>query len=227
MTKELAKLPTYDELVNMEIINSKENDFQVLLNQNPPEKWIKVNAIANNSSYLPIDKVEYMLTRLFVKWYVEVLDFKIIANSVSVHIRLFYTSPITGELLHQDGLGAAPLQTDKDKGAIDFNFIKNAAVQMALPSAESYAIKDAAEKIGRIFGKDLNRKDLMNYESLNNRFESKLSDIELEPIVESLAAIFDLESLGMYWNQLTKDLQKDKGIIKLFEIKSSELNGKK
>lgn len=101
MTKEIAKLPTYDELVNMEIINSKENDFQVLLNQNPPEKWIKVNAIANNSSYLPIDKVEYMLTRLFVKWHVEVLDFKIIANSVAVQIRLFYTSPITGELLHQ------------------------------------------------------------------------------------------------------------------------------
>ncbi len=186
MTKEIAKLPTYDELVNMEIINSKENDFQVLLNQNPPEKWIKVNAIANNSSYLPIDKVEYMLTRLFVKWHVEVLDFKIIANSVAVQIRLFYTSPITGELLHQDGLGAAPLQTDKDKGAIDFNFIKNAAVQMALPSAESYAIKDAAEKIGRIFGKDLNRKDLMNYESLNSRFDKPIKEDKESKRLENL-----------------------------------------
>lgn len=227
MTKELKKLPTYDELVNMEIINSKENDFQVLVNQNPPAAWVQTNKLANNSLYLPIDKVEYLLTRLFIKWHVEVLDFKIIANSVGVHIRLFYTSPITGELLHTDGLGAAPLQTDKDKGAIDFNFIKNAAVQMALPAAESYAIKDAAEKIGRIFGKDLNRKYLMNYESLNNRFETKLSDKDLEPIIESLEAIFDLDGLEMYWNQLTKDLQKDKGIVKLFETKSSELNAKK
>lgn len=169
MTNKL--IPTYTDLVSMTELKSKENDFQVLLNQDPPEQWVRVNSIAGNSKYIPIDKVEYLLTRLFVKWWVEIMDYRLLANSVAVHVRLFYVSPITGETLHQDGIGAAPLQTDKDAGATDFNRIKSAAVQMALPSAKSYATKDAAENIGRLFGKDLNRKDLMAYENLAGRFQ--------------------------------------------------------
>jgi len=157
--KETKPIPQYKDLVNMEMVNSNENEFQVLLNQEPLKEWVQINKFANNSKYIPIDKVEYLLTRLFVKWWVDVIDWKVIANSVCVHVRLFYVSPITGETLHQDGLGAMPMQVDEGKGATDFNAIKKSAVQMALPGAESYAIKDAAEKIGRLFGKDLNRKE--------------------------------------------------------------------
>lgn len=170
--KEVQQLPTYNDLIKMDIEKSKENDLQVLLNQNPPDVWVKTNDQANNSKYIPIDKVEYLLTRLFVKWWVEVLDFKVLANSCAVHIRLFFVNPITGQTEHQDGLGASPIQTNKGANATDFTQIKNAAIQMSLPSAETYAIKDAAEKIGRIFGKDLNRRDLINYEPLAGRFEN-------------------------------------------------------
>ena len=69
-------------------------------------------------------------------------------------------------MLWQDGVGAAPLQTDKGAGAIDFNKIKNDAVMKAAPAAESYAVKDATEKIGKLFGKDLNRADKILYDSL-------------------------------------------------------------
>lgn len=176
------QIPKYDELVSMDESKSKQNDFQVLLNREPPAKWIKTNDLANGSRYLPIDKVEYLLTSLFIKWWVQVMDFKVIANSAAVHIRLFYIDPMTGETLFQDGVGAAPMQTNKGAGATDFNEIKNAAVQMALPAAETYAIKDAAEKIGRIFGKDLNRKDLIAYENLAGRFEQK-NEAEIKRII--------------------------------------------
>lgn len=175
-------IPKYDELVSMDETKSRLNNFQVLLNREPPKDWIKTNDLANGSRYLPIDKVEYLLTRLFINWWVQVMDFKVIANSAAVHVRLFYIDPITGETLFQDGLGAAPMQTDKGAGATDFNHIKNAAVQMALPAAETYAVKDAAEKIGRIFGKDLNRKDLIAYENLAGRFEQK-NEAELNRII--------------------------------------------
>lgn len=229
MTKELKKLPTYDDLVNAKVLNlnKEENQFQVLLNQNPPEKFIKINEKAQNSKYVPIDKVEYLLTALFINWRVEVLNYSLIANSIAVHVRVFYVSPVSGLELHQDGLGAWPIQTKAGCSPVDFNNITHAAIQMALPSAKSLAIRDATDHIGRIFGKDLNRKDLMSYDSLSSRSETKLTDQELEPIIESLEAIFDLDGLEMYWNQLTKDLQKDKGIVKLFETKSSELNAKK
>ena len=42
---------------------------------------------------------------------------------------------------------------------------------MAAPAAESYAIKDAVEKLGKLFGKDLNRKDSMGYDMLGNKFD--------------------------------------------------------
>jgi hypothetical protein len=43
---------------------------------------------------------------------------------------------------------------------------------MAAPAAESYALKDAAEKLGRIFGKDINRKDTIDITpSLQNKAE--------------------------------------------------------
>jgi len=34
---------------------------------------------------------------------------------------------------------------------------------MALPSAESFAIKDAAQKLGKLFGKDLNRRETVAF----------------------------------------------------------------
>ena len=183
MTKEIAKLPTYDELVNMEIINSKENDFQVLLNQNPPEKFIKE---FNKSRYLPIDKVEYLLTALFVRWRVEVINYSLIANSVAVQVRVFYVSPVTGIESHHDGLGAWPIQTKSGCSPVDFNSITHAAIQMALPSAKSLAIRDATDHIGRIFGKDLNRKELVNYENSNGRFDKPIKEDKESKRLENL-----------------------------------------
>jgi hypothetical protein len=65
-----------------------------------------------------------------------------------------------------DGIGAAPIQTDKGAGATDWNAVKTDGVQKAAPAAETYAVKDAAEKFGKIFGRDVSRKGSMNYTDL-------------------------------------------------------------
>lgn len=163
MEKELIKLPTLDELIKEQ--NKEDNAFMVLLNQEPPKQWIKQHPMTKGD-YLPIERVEYLLSRIYTKWWVEIKDTKMIANSVVVTLRLYVVNPVSGETQWNDGIGAMPLQTDKDKGAIDFNFIKNDAVMKAAPAAESYAFKDAAEKFGKLFGKDLNRKELIDYNPL-------------------------------------------------------------
>jgi hypothetical protein len=141
-------------------------------------------------AYLPIERIEWLLTRIFISWRVEIKDSKLIGNSVVVTVRLHYKSVVTGEWEYQDGIGASPLQTDKDAGAIEFNKLKSGAVQMAAPSAETYAIKDAAEKLGKLFGKDLNRKDTMNYDALANTFETeeKAMKAALKKILDGLDA---------------------------------------
>lgn len=144
----------------------KLNNLVVLLNQAPSEKWMKPHPMINNYSYLPIERVEWLLTRIFTKWWVEIIESKIIANSAVVTVRLFVINPLDGETWHNDGIGCSPIQTDKGAGATDFNKVKSDGVMKAMPSAESYAIKDAADKFGKIFGKDTGRKNQMDYDGM-------------------------------------------------------------
>jgi hypothetical protein len=80
-----------------------------------------------------------------------------------VTVRLHYRNPTTGEWSYHDGIGAAPVQTDAGKSAADLAAIKTRAVQIAFPIAKSGAIKDAAEHLGALFGRDLNRKDVVMF----------------------------------------------------------------
>jgi hypothetical protein len=160
----MDKLPNIQDVYSGDIATkSKHNELNILLNQPPMAKWIKQHPI-HNVGYIPIERIEYLLTKIFVNWHVEIKEIKLIANSVVVHIRLYYDDPVTNTEKWQDGAGAQPLQTDKGSGAIEFNNIKANAVQLAVPAAESYAIKDAAEKMGKLFGKDLNRDERINYD---------------------------------------------------------------
>jgi hypothetical protein len=175
MENKLAKIPTLTDLISESDETIKENNLMVLLNQEPPKAWLSEHPMVTTknkdgkyvpSVYLPINRVEYLLSRIFGKWWVEIRNTTIMANSVCVTVRVFVINPITKETEWNDGVGASPIQTEKDAGAMDWNKAKSAGVQMALPSAESYAIKDACEKWGKLFGKDLNRKESISYDSL-------------------------------------------------------------
>ena len=176
-------LPTLQDLRSDIELKADQNALNVLLNAEPPKDWVKEHPMFKKVRYLPIERVEYLLTRIFLKWNVEIKSVQVIANSVVTTIRLYYQDPMSDQMLWQDGIGAAPLQTDKGAGAVDFNAIKSDAVMKAAPAAESYAIKDAAEKIGKLFGKDLNRADKIMYDSLLDlvQKERKLEEIFKEP----------------------------------------------
>lgn len=166
----------------------KQDQLNLLLNQQPPEKWIKTNPYAGNTQYIPIEKVEFLLTRIFQQWKLEVIGYSQLFNSVACHVRLHYKNPLTGEWLFQDGLGAVGIQTDKGAAASDLNSIKQAAVMMALPAAESYALKDAAEKLGELFGKNLNRKDT---QAFTGAYMSSVKK-EVIPVPEELKIVISL-----------------------------------
>lgn len=163
---EIVKIPSLQDLVKEDERTLEQNALTVILNQPPPEKWLVKHPMINGYSYLPIERVEYLLTRIFTKWWVEVKQCQVLANSIVVTVRLFVVNPLSKEIEFQDGIGASPIQTDKGAGAMDWNAAKNDGVQKAAPSAESYAIKDAAEKFGKLFGKDVSRKNSMDYTGL-------------------------------------------------------------
>jgi hypothetical protein len=163
---QLTKLPTLQELLIESEDSLKQNALTVLLNQDPPAKWLVQHPMIRDYRYIPIEKIEYLLTRIFGNFNVEIRGTQIVANSVVVTVRLHVNNPISGEPMWQDGIGAAPIQTDKGAGATDWNAVKTDGVQKAAPAAETYAVKDAAEKFGKIFGRDVSRKGSMNYTDL-------------------------------------------------------------
>lgn len=198
------KLPALQDLYNDKAIAKKESQLNVLLNCEPNPKWLRMHPVAKNVTYIPIERIEYLLTNIFQVWNIEVKEIQLIANSVVVTVRLHYKDPVTGEMQFHDGIGAAPLQTDKDAGAIQFDKIKSNAVMLAAPSAESYAIKDAAEKLGKLFGKDLNRSDKIMYDNIGNKFieDDKLVSTQTFTYIESLISTSNNNSEERYQLEL-------------------------
>src|SRR5690606_25892933 len=180
------KLPTIQELYDNTDLAITRDNLNVFLNQDPPQSWIKINPYANNSRYLPIDKVEWMLTRFFKEWRVEVLRESTMFNSVYVVVRLFYKDPITGKETWQDGMGAKEVQTKKGASASDLSAIISGAIERGLPNSETNAQKDAAHKIGRVFGSDLNREDIIPFAA-----DEKLQDVKREKDIDRLRRLIE------------------------------------
>lgn len=220
--KHQRQLPQLEELYSDVELAGKQNELNKLLNCQPKAEWVKQNPFANNSNYIPIGIIEYLLTSIYIKWRVEVKEIVVIANSVVVTVRLYLLDPITGEWDWQDGVGASPIQTAKGAAATDFSKVNTSAVQMAAPAAETYAIKDAAEKLGKLFGKDLNRKEQIDY---SNMLDSKLQRPEKVEIPEELKTIIaeaDKENLANIYNS-NPDLHGNPEFMKLLTNRKTEL----
>lgn len=176
MTEKNFEIPKLDDLYAVRDVAKKDNTLNIILNAAPKSEWIRDHPMAPGVRYIPIEIVEYLLTNIFLKWRVEIRKSELIANSIVVTVRLHVKDPTTGEWDFQDGIGASPVQTEKGSGATDFTKVKTNAVTLAAPSAESFAFKDAAEKFGKLFGKDINRKNGMHYGAL---FERDLQKTDL------------------------------------------------
>lgn len=158
------KAPTLSEIFSDNIEEAfKGEQLNLLLNQPPKKEWIKTHPYISNYKYLPIDKVEFMLRKLFQRYRIEITGQGTAFNGVWVTVRVHYLSPITGEFDYHDGIGACQLQTAKGTSPADLGNINNGALSMAFPIAKTVAIKDACDHFGNIFGANLNRKDTVEF----------------------------------------------------------------
>lgn len=236
---EVSKKKTTLAMLAEDPVKRAEYDkFLTLINQPPPESWIKEHPFVNVEvddgkggkkktplKYIPIERVEMLLRQIFQVVNVEIVEWKVIANSVGVQVRLRVQEPVTGQWISVDGVGAVAMQVDKGANATDFTKIKSSAVMMSLPAAKSYAIKDAAELLGKLFGADLNRKDTIGFsgayterENDSEQSESNMARIEellSSPMVfpatkEKIAANMDkLRSDGNLQKRTIAALEKE------------------
>ena len=199
-----------------------------ILNTEVNKKWLKNHPTAKNVKYLPIDKIEILRDMIFQEWRIELLSVSQLAQSVCVTVRVHYKNPITGEWSFHDGVGASPLQTNAGKSAADLANIKNNAVQLAAPAAKSYAIKDAVEHLGKMFGRDINRSDTVGYKFLYESEEEQKKKVE-DNSKELITQLKSSKTLKELQANFVKGVNQFKGneeiIAELIQIKD-ELKGK-
>ena len=155
----------------------KLDQFNALLNQQPRKNWIKEHPYIKGYLYIPIDKVEWLLRKLFKRSRIEITGQGTAFNGVWVTVRVHYFHPVLEEWDFHDGIGSIQLQmrakTDEEKlnnQQVPFEpeNINNGALSMAFPHAKSLAVKDATDHLGDLFGANLNRKDTMSYSTDSN-----------------------------------------------------------
>lgn len=174
-----AKLPTIQELFSDKIeLAGKTEALNQILATPPPEKWVKTHPFIKGHQYLPIDKVELLLKKIFKRYSIEITGQGTAFNGVWVTVRVHYFNPVSGEMEHHDGIGACQLQTAKGTSPADLVNINNGALSMAFPIAKTLAVKDACDMLGAIFGANLNRKDVVPFQAdseIAERYENALN----------------------------------------------------
>jgi len=167
-----TNLPKINDLYG-DITLAKSNDLlTALLNQPPKPEWIKIHPYIAGYKYLPIDKIEFLLKKIFKKYRVEILREGVAFNAVFVVVRMHYLNPITTEWDYHDGIGSKEVQVKKGASPADLSQINPGALAMAFPIAKTVAIKDACDHFGTLFGSDLNRKDVMSI-SVDDKLQRK------------------------------------------------------
>ena len=230
MEEEKSNLPTLEELVRDVEVYEKKDKLNFLLNQEPPEKWIKEHPFIKAKDdqersvpyrYLPIDKVEYLLRKIFKDYKIEITGQGQIFNGVYVTVRVHYKDFTTGEWRYHDGIGASQIQTKQGSSPADLSMINNGAVAMAFPAAESYAIKDACDKFGKLFGADISRKDTLNASLMKPKKKEKdLVYYRIETHIENSTSLEQLR-------QVEGDVKAYPELQETFYLKLSTLQSEK
>lgn len=192
-------LPTLQELFSDNIeVAGKVESLNAILNTSPPDKWIKQHPYIKEHYYLPIDKVEYLLRKIFKRYKIRITGQGTAFNGVWVTVRVKYMDPVTNTWNYQDGIGSIELQVAKGESPADLSKINRGAISMAFPIAKTLAIKDACELIGNIFGANINRRDALPFQPDMGLIEagkqSKEND-RLRSFIEGASTVEGLEAL--------------------------------
>ena len=147
-------------------------DFTRRLNAEPDPREFDATP-DGQARYLPISFIEMTLDELFLgQWSTENFKWSAITNEVQASLELVLTHPVTGKEIRRTGAGSIVITVDslskdqKDKmskqdrnlWALNPENKKPNALDLGFPKLKQECIKNAAQSLGKIFGRDINRK---------------------------------------------------------------------
>jgi len=134
-------------------------DFTRRLNVEPdPREFEKTPD--NKASFLPVSFVEMTLDEIFLgQWELSDVHSQQIFNEIVGTGILTVWHPVTNRPLKRAGFGSVVITQDKDAAISDFNITKKKnALDLTFPKLKAEILKNAAQSLGKVFGRDINRK---------------------------------------------------------------------
>lgn len=125
------------------------------------------------ANFLPISFIEMTLDEIYLgRWSHENYKWSAITNEVQGSIELVLIHPITGDTIRRTGAASIVITVDslsdesKDKMtkqernlyALNPENKKPNALDMGFPKLKQECVKNAAQSLGKVFGRDINRK---------------------------------------------------------------------
>lgn len=202
-------------------------EFNKKLNEAPPAELVNEY---NKSSYLAIGIVESMLFEYFMGTHqIEITKHELTSlnnymGTVVLSVRIHYIHPILGIQMHQDGIGAQTLTYVSKMPRTPDNLTYD-TIALSFPNAYSEAIKNACKRIGRVFGRDLGRKDdkVMDNTTFNEKMNVVIEVANAESLEQKINGVKSIKELTLLDKELIRSNRKTAEIKNLIVAKAVEL----
>jgi hypothetical protein len=158
--------------------------FQARLNSLPAPESVE-HTPDKKAQTVVISHIEMTLDELFFgQWTTNNFTWSAIANEVQGSLELSVVHPVSGRTITRVGAASIVITVDKvphsiaenlqerNRWALNPSNKKPNALDLAFPKLKAECLKNAAQSLGKIFGRDLNRKNRDEYKPF------KLSNVE-------------------------------------------------
>ena len=176
---EVEQKQTADELLRIQ-------KFASSLNHSDPTSGVEPTP-DNKAKTLTISHVEMTLDEYFFGlWSTENFKWSVIQNEVVGSLDLIVVHPMNGMFIRRTGAASIIIQVDKvpeeirgnsqlrNEWALNASNKKQNALDMGFPKLKAECLKNAAQSLGKIFGRDLNRKQKDTFNPLLKKDETKV-----------------------------------------------------
>jgi hypothetical protein len=202
--------------------------FQSRLNQEPNDEGIE-STPDRKARTLVISHVEMTLDELFFgQWKTENFQWSAISNEVQASIELVVVHPVTGFEIRRTGTASVIIMVDKvpddikddpiqrNRWALNSDNKKPNALDLAFPKLKSECLKNASLSLGKIFGRDLNRKNKDVYRpfkiSVQSTGMSQLPESTMTKLIEGIksgADEFEIRNAMEMLNEVMSEDQRN------------------
>ena len=165
------------------LLKERCQKFSSYLNKQPNPKEIKVNEYANNSRYIPISFLEMSLDEIFLGlWKTKNFHAEVVANELVGTIDLYVFHPVAQVWLTRTG--AAGVVVRSYEKTIDLSKKITNTLTLDYPHLKAECFRNACLSLGKLFGRDLNRKFEDEYKKLSKPGEEDIKELKFAIMVE-------------------------------------------